>query len=339
MIVTLTANPALDLTYSMERYASGTSIRTATAQSRAGGKGVNVARVLRSEGIDTLAIVPLGGLVGREFEADLVESDVPHIAVSVSSDTRRSIAVVERAVGDTTVLNETGEGYSGDEWDAIFRETIARLTDDCECLVIAGSLPPTTPANFFARLIGEATSREIPVVVDASGPWLLEAARAGASVVKPNLEELTVSTGILDQLEASRYLLDLGAGAVVLSMGADGLSTMVRGSRLLVRARIPQRLAGNPTGAGDAVVAAIATRMRRGHSGLRAERMDWPEVMRLAVAWSASAVLMPLAGELSPESSRFFREAEVSTIDSGRDASGVQGEPGIPDLPKKSEHQ
>ncbi len=333
MIVTLTANPALDLTYSMERYASGTSIRTATAQSRAGGKGVNVARVLRSEGIDTLAIVPLGGLVGREFEADLVESDVPHIAVSVSSDTRRSIAVVERAVGDTTVLNETGEGYSGNKWEAIFRETIARLTDDCECLVIAGSLPPKTPANFFTRLIGEATSREIPVVVDASGPWLLEAARAGASVVKPNLEELTVSTGILDPLEASRYLLDLGVGAVVLSMGADGLSAMVRGSRFLVRARISQRLAGNPTGAGDAAVAAIATRMRR---GLRAERMDWPEVMRLAVAWSASAVLMPLAGELSPERSRFFREAKISTIDSVRDA---YGEPRDPNFPRRSEHQ
>lgn len=301
MIVCLTPNPALDVTYAFAELRVGHTHRVPAPVSRAGGKGVNVARVCHAQGYDTLALITSGGSSGMMFDAELAASGIPHRGIPVSGATRQSIALVTG--GEATVLNEFGEALTPPEGSALV-ETFAHEADSASVATISGSLPPHTPAGFLAELIAAAGAR--PTIVDTSGPWLLEAARAGADVLKPNDQELREATGRDSPLEGAAELLGLGAKFVFISLGEDGLLAVSPNKSL--HGRLPQALQGNPTGAGDAVVAAIASSIR--DSGT--ERWDLPETLRRAVAWSGAAVLMPQAGEIAPEHEQLYHDVEIS---------------------------
>ncbi|MFB7249347.1 1-phosphofructokinase family hexose kinase [Microbacterium sp. NPDC056234] len=288
MILTVTPNPAVDVTWIVDRIEIGGTHRADAGAVRAGGKGLNVARVAHAAGADARAVATVGGATGDELRADLEAGGVPHRLIQVAAPTRRSAAWVDRALGDTTIVNERGSNPSGDEWERVVaacREEVAAAS----VLVIAGSLPPGAPTALLPELI--ALGSGIDVVVDTSGPGLLAAADAGVAVLKPNRAELVEATGIADPVAGARELLRRGAGLVLLSLGADGLCALTAADQL--RARLPEPLAGNPTGAGDAAVAAAACLL---DAGIR----DTETILRRAAAWSAAAVLMPLAGEISP---------------------------------------
>lgn len=290
MIVTVTPNPALDLTWHVAQITPGASHRADTGVARAGGKGLNVARVAHAQGGDVIAVTTAGGPTGAEFAAELATSGVPHVLVPVAAATRRSIALVDEALGDTTIVNERGVTPTADEWQALMDATAVAVRT-ADVLVISGSLPPGAPDDLLARLIRLGREAGAAVIVDTSGPALLQAAEAGASVLKPNQTELVEATGIEDPIAGARDLLHRGAGLVLLSRGADGMFAIT--ADRLVQAAPPAALAGNPTGAGDAAVAACAVLMDAGiHDPVR--------IIRRATAWSAAAVLMPLAGEIHP---------------------------------------
>lgn len=311
MIVTVTPNPAVDVTYVVPALTSGASLRVDAPGVRAGGKGVNVARVLRQDGHDALAVVTAGGTAGRDLVADLDASGLPCRAVPVGAETRRSVAIVDRAAGDTTILNEHGTALAPGELAALHAAVAASL-DGATCLVASGSLPPGAPAAFYADLVRRAHEAGVPALVDAVGEPLLAACAAGADLVKPNRDELAATTGTSDPAAGAKALLDAGARRVVVTLGGEGMLA-VRADRpdAVVRARLRDGvgpLRGNPTGAGDAAVAAAAVTLSAaseapgpddtaddtaGDAALRA-------LLRRAVAWSAAAVLAPLAGELAP---------------------------------------
>lgn len=274
MIVTLTPNPALDLTYHLDALPLGDVGRVAPAAARAGGKGLNVARVLHQQGMSVHAVATAGGPTGAALAVDL---PFPHTLVPVAGETRRSIALVEP--GRTTVLNETGRALAPDEVVALLA---AARTISSGVLVVAGSLPPGFPAEALADL------RADRLIVDTTGPALLAACRAGAALVKPNRAELAATTGTDDLLAGARLLLAEGAGTVVVSDGERGL-VAVAADRVL-RARPDRIVAGNPTGAGDAVVAALAAAV---------PDEDLATTLDRAVRWSARAVAHPQAGELA----------------------------------------
>ena len=169
----------------------------------------------------------------------------------------------------------------------------------------------------LGALVGELVGAGIPVVVDTSGPGLLAAARAGASALKPNREELADATGEADPIVGARRLLALGARLVVVSLGRDGLLVVDRAG-VPLHARLSRGLHGNPTGAGDAAVAAIAAALAIGPS-LDADSDEATrardELARRATAWSAAAVLMPQAGELSPDHAALETEVVVRPIE------------------------
>jgi 1-phosphofructokinase family hexose kinase len=294
MIVTVTPNPALDLTYTVPRFRPGETHRVPAAASRAGGKGVNVARVVHQQGHPVVAIATAGGASGSEFAAELAASGLPNHLVPVVAATRRTIALVDVDTNQTSIFNEYGENHTPGEWQNLADATSAAL-DGADCLVGSGSLPEGADASFFGDLVALAGARGVPSVIDTSGPGLLAAADAGATVLKPNVQELTEATGDDDPVRAAGILIDRGAGLVLVSLGEDGmLAVSATEPTRPWRARLPRVLAGNPTGAGDAAVAAVATCLA---TGIRE-----PEaILRRATAWSAAAVLMPLAGEISPE--------------------------------------
>lgn len=274
MIVTLTPNPALDLTYHLDALPLGEVGRVAPPAARAGGKGLNVARVLHQQGLPVHAVTTAGGPTGQALAADL---PFPHTLVPVAGETRRSIALVEP--GRTTVLNETGLPLAPDEMVALLA---APRTISSGALVVSGSLPPGFPVEALAEL---GAGR---LIVDTAGPGLLAACRAGAALVKPNRAELAATTGTDDLLAGARALLAQGAGTVVVSDGERGL-VAVSADRVL-RARPDRIVAGNPTGAGDAVVAALAAAV---------PDEDLATTLDRAVRWSARAVAHPQAGELA----------------------------------------
>lgn len=300
MIVTVTANPALDLTWHVERIVPGGTHRADTGQSRAGGKGVNVARVAHAQGAEVCAITTTGGATGAEFTAELTASAVPHVLLPVQAATRRSVALVDEALGDTTIVNERGISPTAEEWQRLRQSVVATLRNAAgpaaPVLVLSGSLPPGTPDDVLPALIADGRAAGAVVIADTSGPALLAAADAGANVLKPNEHELVEATGHTDPIDGARDLLRRGASLVLLSRGADGLQAITAttdGGVRVLHARLDAPLAGNPTGAGDAAVAACAV--------LAADGVTDPErIVRRATAWSAAAVLMPLAGEIHP---------------------------------------
>lgn len=290
-ILTVTPNPAVDLTYTVDRLQAGSTTRADAARLRAGGKGLNVARVARQLGHDVLAIAPVGGPLGERFAEELASSGLPHLLIPVAGATRRSIAVVETGAGRTSVLNELGTRLSPQEW-AELNTAVRSQLGRAGCLVGSGSLPPAAPQRFYAELVTAGKSAGIPVVIDAAGEALILAARAGADLLKPNRDELAEATGYADPVRGARVLLAAGAGLVLVSLGEAGMIAVTATDTAVLAARLPEPLPGNPTGAGDAAVAAAALRLAAGVT-------DPAEILRFAVACSAGAVLAPVAGEVA----------------------------------------
>jgi 1-phosphofructokinase family hexose kinase len=320
MIVTVTPNPAVDLTWHVDMLVPGATHRVPTGASRAGGKGLNTARVLHATGHDVLALATAGGATGDELRADLEASGLPHRLVPTRAATRRTVAIVDERVGETSILNEFGASLASAEARAL-ADAAAELGRDADAVAISGSLPPGFGRGKLGALV-ERLVDGVPVVVDTSGPGILAAASAGATALKPNREELAAATGLDDPLDGARTLLARGARVVVVSLGSDGLLVVGRDGAP-VRGQLPRVLHGNATGAGDAVVAAIAVSLAEGDdlwSDTEAAADARARLARRATAWSASAVLMPLAGELSPDHAELADEVRITTIDEDEDA-------------------
>lgn len=290
MILTVTPNPAIDLTYRVAALQPGETHRVAPPAVRAGGKGLNVARVIAQTGGASFVLTTAGGASGLRLADDLEASGLPSELIPVAASTRSSVAIVDEGSGVATIFNETGGELSPAEWTAL-REAVERLAVPATAIVGSGSLPPGAPEGFYADLVAAARRHGVPSVIDASGTPLLAAAEAGADVLKPNRRELADTVGSDDPVAGARALLAAGAGLVLVSLGADGMLAV--DDRTVWSARLPQPLAGNATGAGDAAVAAIATALSAGTT-------DPGVIVRRATAWSAAAVAAPLAGELDP---------------------------------------
>ncbi|MFE4357995.1 1-phosphofructokinase family hexose kinase [Kitasatospora sp. NPDC056800] len=289
MILTVTLNAALDITHHLDRMRPHGSNRVRAVAQRAGGKGVNVARILHALGHPTVVTGLTGGLTGRAIRAELASAGLADRMLAIAGESRRTVAVVEEDAGDTTILLEPGPVVGVGEW-ARFLDHLDTLLPHAAAAVLSGSLPRGVPEDAYAHLLRLAHAHGVPAVLDADGTALSTALAAGPALVKPNAEELTAATGLTDPVAAARRLRAAGAGAVVASLGADGLVAVTPHGGW--RARSPERLAGNPTGAGDAAVAALTLGLVRGE--------PWPDRLAEAVALSAAAVAAPLAGDFDP---------------------------------------
>ena len=292
LIGTVTLNLALDVTYGVEELVVGGSHRVTSTQQRAGGKGVNVARVAASLGHQVLALGFVGGLTGEIVAEELFDAGLTAMLTPIRGETRRTVAIVNGVDGDATIFNEAGPSVSDDEWRAFHdRMPWARL----DVLACSGSLPPGLPADAYAELAVRARHHDVLSVVDVGGDALVAAAKAGA-VVRSNAAELREALGDLSVEEGARQLVSAGATAAVITDGAHG---MVAASNQGVWRALPvERVAGNPTGAGDACTAVVAAAIAG------SPEPDWPLVLKSAVAASAAAVLTPVAGDIDLEAYR-----------------------------------
>ena len=284
MIVTVTPNVAVDLTYEVEAVRVGQPHHVRRVQERAGGKGVNVARILAERGRSVTVTGFVGGDTGRRVRARVAHDGLGDAFLDVASESRRTVTVVD-ARGRATVFNEPGPVVTPAEWSRLVAR-VGDLLGQSTALVCSGSLPPGAPLDGYEQLVKLAVQCGIPSVVDATGEPLRRALVAGPNVVKPNAEELRATTGLEDPCAAVSALREAGARAVVASFGPLGLLAATEDAAW--RAAPPRPVTGNPTGAGDAVTAALAAGLVDGRS--------WPEVLCEAIALAAGATAAPVAG-------------------------------------------
>ncbi len=290
MILCVCLNPAVDVTYRIERVVVGHSHRVAEVTARAGGKAVNVARGLQALSVPVELLLPLGGPAGQEVAQDLQQADLV-VHPLAGGPTRRTVTVVD-AEGTATAFNEAGPPLRPGDWTG-WTDALRRHARGAAVVVLSGSVPPGISPSQYAELVRLARDQGAEVVVDCSGEHLLAALAAEPAIVKPNVPELAEVTGGLAGVAAARAL-QVGSPhtAVVASRGADGLLVVADGRAW--QARLPRPLVGNPTGAGDAVVASLAADLWRASQAR--DVIDWPAALRRAVALSASAVRQPVAG-------------------------------------------
>ncbi|GAA0413742.1 1-phosphofructokinase family hexose kinase [Streptomyces luteireticuli] len=288
MILTVTLNAALDLTYRVPRLRPHTTHRVTEAVERPGGKGLNVARVLARLGHATTVTGFAGGPTGdilRRLLADTAPA-LTDALVPVTGPTRRTVAVVDAATGDTTQLNEPGPQITPAEWSA-FTARYARLLDGVGAVALCGSLPPGVPVGAYAHLIRQARTRRIPVLLDTDGEPLRRGIAARPDAVTPNAVELAALTGSTEPLRAALDVRRRGAHAVAATLGPDGMLAVTPDGTW--RAVPPSRVKGNPTGAGDSAVAGLLSAWL--------EDLPWPDRLTRAVALSAATVRAATAGE------------------------------------------
>ncbi len=267
------------------------AVHRVAATDRPGGKGVNVARLLHALGEPAVAIGLAGGTTGALLRQRLAQAGVDEAFTPIAGETRRTVVVA--AADTTTGLWERGPEVTDAEW-AHFVAGYTGFLREGVVAVLSGSLPPGVPPDAYARLIALARDAGAATILDADGAALRHGLAAGPDLVKPNADELA-GLGAPPRR--------LGARDIVSSHGPDGLAASTADGSWI--AALPSPLPGNPTGAGDACVAALARGM--------AARSPWPDRLTDAVALSAAAVLSPVAGEVDQEEWRRLRPAVVVT--------------------------
>ncbi len=301
VILCATPNAALDITYSVGRLVAGQTHRVTAVSSRAGGKGINVARTLDGLGISGLTMGFVGGEAGRAIRADLEAAGLPHELVQIDGPSRRTVTIVAE---ETTGFYEPGAPITHDEWQT-FLDRYQSLLGGADAVALCGSLPPGAPPDAYATLSTLAHGAGVPVALDADGEALSLALVGRPDVVKVNADEVARATAEIEPRVGAEQLRAGGAGAVVITHGADGISVFCPEGQF--HARPPEHVAGNPTGAGDAAMAALTLGLARGQA--------WPVQLADAAALSAAAVRSSVAGDFDREAfARWRHLVEVARI-------------------------
>jgi tagatose 6-phosphate kinase len=299
MILCVCLNPAVDVTYHLDELTIGTTLRVRGLSERAGGKGVNVARVLHALDEPVRLVAPAGDSTGEELRRRLADADLPARLVASGPPTRRTITVVD----DTGVATTLVEPATVDCWPELL-EAFHDELGSASVVVLSGSIPGGVPDDGIPTLVHAARAVGVPVIVDTHGAPLLAALEAGADLVTPNAEELAGATGDGEGSRSARILADRYAASVVASFGSAGVVAATPTGTW--EARPAAARAGNPTGAGDALVAGLARALAHDREALRHPE----EPLRTAVALATAAVHAPVAGEVDP---RVF-EAELAGV-------------------------
>lgn len=291
MILTVALNAALDVTYRVEGTVSPHETHRVTSMTEAaGGKAVNTARVLHIFEEPILVSGLVGGDTGARI-LSLIPPRIKHLFGTISGESRRALVVADTE--DATGFWEPGPVVSAAEWDA-FRERFSGLVKISAIVVLSGSLPRGLPEDAYAQLVRIAREAGCTTILDCEGAPLTAALAERPDVVKPNATELAGAVPDIDirsdadVVAAAERLRKAGAGAVIASRGGAGIVAVT--DEGVWSAAPPEVIVGNPTGAGDACVAAIA----RGFN----HHQTWPELLRDAVAMSAASVRAPIAGHV-----------------------------------------
>jgi 6-phosphofructokinase 2 len=287
-IVTLTANPAIDLSTSVSKLAPFSKLRCAPPQRDPGGGGINVARVIKRLGGDVIAIYPSGGSTGQLLRGLMDREGMRSITTPTLEETREDFTVFEEATTQQYRFVLPGARLSEKEWQKCL-DQLASLDPRPDFVVASGSLPPGVPEDFFGRIARGARASGAKVVVDTSGPPLKAALLEGVYLIKPNLREFHELTGTRSSddrtlIEAGRILIARGSVKLIaLTLGSEG--ALLIGEHDALRANGLPIKPASVVGAGDSFLAAMV---------LSLAKQDSLEIaLKWGVAAGSAALLNP----------------------------------------------
>lgn len=305
-VLSLSLNPALDLSIGLETLAPGEVNRARESTLTPAGKGNNVSRVLALHGHQTAA----GGFLGRDnsapFERAFTDWGVEDRFIRVAGETRINVKLAEKG-GRVTDINGPGATVGEREFERLV-ESVTAEADGLEAVVIAGSLPPGVTPLQLASLIERLGARGYPVWFDASGAALAEGVKARPFLIKPNEHELADCVGRALEDEASLIEAALevqrgGVDQVLLSLGAEGVIWFFEGGAL--RARAPKVEVVSTVCAGDTLLAGV----------LHGELSGWSREKTLGYATALSADAVRRIGVGRSDTPDFNALCEAVTIE------------------------
>src|SRR5437016_1299474 len=229
MIITVTLNAAIDKTLAVPNFRLGRRHRAVEQTAMAGGKGVNVARALKTLGMPVIATGVAGGPTGTRIIEQLTDEAILNDFVRIREESRTSTAVVDPTNGEQTEINEKGPSVSEAELD-LFIDKLLYLAKGAGVCVFSGSLPRGVDSDVYARLIQELHKLGVTTVLDSEGDAMLLGARAEPTVVSPNELEAEELVGHefsddQDRLIGLREVTELGAREAIMTLpsGCIGL--------------------------------------------------------------------------------------------------------------------
>lgn len=282
MIYTVTLNPSIDYIVRLDKVNLGSVNRMDSDDKFAGGKGINVSRVLKRLGIENTSTGFIGGFTGKFITDNLVSEGIASNFVEVDQDTRINVKIKADA---ETEINGPGPEISTEKL-AELKEILSSLSP-ADTVVFAGSSPKNLGNVVYKELIGLTRKTGAQVVCDFEGQTLLDSLEFEPLLVKPNNHELGDIFGVklenLDQIESyARQILDKGAQHVIISMAGDGALLVTRDGAYF--AKPIKGNVKNSVGAGDSMVAGFTGEFVR--SGDAVEAFKWGVACGTATTFS-----------------------------------------------------
>lgn len=306
MIYTLTLNPAIDREYSVPNLSFNDVLRAISTRNDPGGKGFNVSRMLAILGAPNTALAFAAGKSGEWLEWNLNDSGVATDFIWIDGETRTNTTVVTSSGDNYLKVNEAGPQISENS-QAELLDHIQSLSQAGDWWVLAGSLPPSVPEDFYGKIIDLLKKKDAHVFLDTSGAALKSALHHVPDWIKPNQHEAEEISGFSDPIKAADWFKDLWIKNSAITLGSEGVFLSTNENMWQIQS--PKIVEANPIGAGDAFVGGTVYGLVEGLPPL--ESVKW------GVACGAMAASLPGTG--------FGSRAEVEKLLSQVSASEYDG--------------
>jgi len=309
LIVSLTVNPAIDRTLSVDRLAFEDRAYINSSHDSAGGRGINASCVVHAFGGATTAVLTSGGDTGKRLEELVAGYGYPVVVVPIANPIRVNLTVTDRH-GLTVNLNEVGPVLSKAEITRV-EQAVSSSLDKASWLLACGSLPQGVPPSFYGKIIALARKKKVKTLLHADGEALIEGIEAKPTVVTPNQKEAERLLGRAlvtrtHYLEAAERIRTMGAESVVLSLGSRGaVGAFADG---LMEALPPRVDALCPIGAGDALSA--------GYTWAMTKKSNAADALRWGVAAGTATARLPgMNFATLDQTKEMYRHVEVRRAD------------------------
>lgn len=309
MITTVTLNTSIDKAYYMDtNIENGKVMRVGSVKNTAGGKGLNVARIVNLCKEDVLATGLVGGYNGRYLESLLDKDGIHHNFNYIKGETRSCINILDKTYGSTEYL-EPGCNVTEEEIDS-FLHNFAKVIKQSQVITISGSVPQGVPKDIYKRMILIAKKEEKQVILDTSGELLEKGMEACPTVIKPNKDEIemlfhTEIKDIEDVISNSEKIRNTNIPYVIVSLGGDGALMFCEDG--IFHGKSPAIETVNTVGCGDSMVGALAVAFCRNYNPKKA--------LKFAIAVASANAMSPDTGNFNPEEcKKLFEKVEVVKI-------------------------
>lgn len=286
MVITVTLNPAIDKTLTINNFTLGTVNRVSNIRYDIGGKGINVSKVLKNFNIDSISTGFLGGVWEKYFLEELKTREIKTKFIHIENTTRTNTKVVDSLNKVYTDINEAGPFIAEDELNN-FINNFESLCSEGDIVVLSGGVSPSIPADIYAKLIKAARGKGAITILDAEGSLLEEGLKEKPDVIKPNIHELSKLMNLADESEetiirAAQELIDKGINKVLVSLGDKGAIYITKNKVCSCSGlKVPVK---STVGAGDSMVAALVYSL--------INKLDEEKTLRFANASGAASVML-----------------------------------------------